>query len=56
MFKKGLPKWLSGKESACNARDMNLIRGQEDPLGKEMATHLNILALGIPWIELPGRV
>ena len=27
--------------------------GQEDPLGKEMATHSNILAWGIPWTEEP---
>ena len=28
--------------------------GQEDTLGKEMATHANILAWKIPWIEEPG--
>ena len=28
--------------------------GQEDPLGKEMATHSSILAWDIPWIEDPG--
>ena len=28
--------------------------GQEDPLGEEMATHSNILAWRIPWIEEPG--
>ena len=28
--------------------------GQEDPLEKEMATHSNILAWKIPWIEEPG--
>ena len=26
----------------------------EDPLEKEMATHSNILAWGIPWTEEPG--
>ena len=56
MFEKGLPRWLSGKESACKARDMSLIGGQKDPLEKEMATHLNILAWEIPWTEQPGRV
>ena len=32
--------------------------GQEDPLEKEMATHLSILAWKIPWIspEEPGRL
>ena len=27
---------------------------QEDPLKKEVATHSNVLALGIPWIEELG--
>ena len=30
--------------------------GQEDSLEKEMATHSNILAWEIPWIEKPGRL
>ena len=30
--------------------------GQEDPLEKEMATHSNILAWRIPWMEEPGKV
>ena len=28
--------------------------GQEEPLEEEMATHSNILAYKIPWIEEPG--
>ena len=28
--------------------------GREDPLEKEMATHFNIFAWGIPWTEEPG--
>ena len=28
--------------------------GQENPLEKEMATHSNIFAWGIPWTEEPG--
>ena len=28
--------------------------GQEDPLGKEMASHSNIPAWEIPWTEEPG--
>ena len=28
----------------------------EDPLQKEMATHSNILARKIPWMEEPGRL
>ena len=31
-------------------------RGQEEPLGKEMATHSSTLAWKIPWIEEPGRL
>ena len=30
--------------------------GQEDPLGKEMATHYSTLAWKIPWPEEPGRL
>ena len=30
--------------------------GQEDPLEKEMATHSNILAWRIPWVEEPDRL
>ena len=30
--------------------------GQEDPLGKEMATHSRTLAWKIPWMEEPSRV
>ena len=30
--------------------------GQEDPLGKEMATHSSILVRTIPWTEEPGRL
>ena len=30
--------------------------GQEEPLGKEMATHSSILAWKIPWTEEPGRL
>ena len=32
------------------------IRGQEDPLKKEMATHSNTLAWKIPWTEEPVRL
>ena len=36
----GLPRWLSGKESPCQAGDA----GWQDSLEKEMATHSGILA------------
>ena len=30
--------------------------GQEDPMGKKVATHSSILAWRIPWREEPGRL
>ena len=48
------PSWLSGKESDCSAEDPGLILDQEDPLEKEMATHISVLAWEIPWTEEPG--
>ena len=49
-----LPRWLSGKESACNAGDASLTLDREDPLEKEMASHSSILAWEIPWTEESG--
>ena len=43
----GLPWWLSGKESACNAGDL----GQEGCLKKSMAMHFSIFAWEIPWTD-----
>ena len=40
----GLPRWLSGRESACHARDGVQSLGREDPLEKGMAIHSSILA------------
>ena len=43
----GLPRGLSGKESASDAGDAGSIPvslSREDPLEKEMATHSSILA------------
>ena len=53
----GLPRWLSGKEFACNAGvtgDAGLICGLEDPLDQAWATPSNILAWKISWTEEPG--
>ena len=44
----GFPGGSDGKESTCNAGDMGLILGWEDPLEKEMAIHSSILAWRIP--------
>ena len=42
----GFPGGSDDKESACNARDLALIKG--------MATHSSVLAWRIPWTEEPG--
>ena len=50
-----LPRWLSGKESACQCRKWQVQSlGQEDTLEKEMAIHSSILAWRIPWRSLAG--
>ena len=54
----GLPKWLSGKESACSAGDLQEMwlqsLGAEAPLEKETATHSSILAWKVLWREEPS--
>ena len=52
LYISGLPRWLSGKESACSSGDLGF--DQRDPLEKEMANHSSILAGKIPWTEEPG--
>ena len=49
-----LPGGLDGKESVCDAGDMGLIPGWEDPL--EKGTHSSILAWEILWTEEPGEL
>ena len=44
------------KNLVCNTGDLGSVRGWEDPLEKEMATHSSILAWKIPWTEEPGRL
>ena len=41
------PRWLSNRESVCNAGDTGLIFGQEDPLEEGTTTHSSILAYRI---------
>ena len=54
----GLPRLPSGKESTCQAEDMQEAQGQS--LGwrkkkkKKMATHFSILVWEIPWTVKPG--
>ena len=50
------PRWLSGKESACQCRRQVLSLGWEDPLEKEKATHSSILSWRIPWTEEPSSL
>ena len=50
----GFPDGSDRNESACNARDLSLIRGSGSPLEKGMATHSSILEWRIPWTEEPG--
>ena len=58
----GPPRLPSGKESTCQAEDMQEAQvqslGWEDPpeKKKKMATHSSILAWEIPWTEKPGRL
>ena len=53
---KGRPRWISGKESACQWRRWMQVwsLGQKDPLEKEIATHSSILAWKIPWAGETG--
>ena len=55
----GLHWWLSSKESACFAGDIETnvqSLGQENPLEEEMATGFSILAWGIPWTKGLGEL
>ena len=44
----GFPGGPAGKESACNAGDLDSNPGWEDPLENEKATHSRILSWRIP--------
>ena len=50
-----LPWWLSGKESACQCRNLRFSSWvTKNPLEQEMATYSSILAWEIPWTEEPS--
>ena len=57
MLKYGFPRWLNGKDSACNAEATGH-EGSLSGLGRspwgEHGTHSSILAWEIPWTEEPG--
>ena len=47
----GLPQWLRGKESTCNAGGQEMLVSslcQEDPLEEEMASHSSFPAWRMP--------
>ena len=53
----GLPRWLGGKESTCNAgeaRNTGSIPESERSPGKGNATYSRILAWKISWTEEPS--
>ena len=50
---EGYPRSSVGKDSGCKAGDPGSIPGLGDPLEKEMAAHLSILAWTIPRTEEP---
>ena len=60
IFPRRLPRWLSVKEYACIAGDLQEMwvwsLGQEDPLEWKMAGYSNILAWKIPWAEETGQL
>ena len=51
---KGFPRWLSGKESDCNAGEVGSGPGWGRSPGEGQATHSSILTWRIPWIQQHG--
>jgi len=60
MTLKGLPKWLSGKESTFQCRRCTRLGFdswvRKIPLEKKMATHSSLLVWEIPWTEELGEL
>ena len=54
MGSMGLPRWLRGKESACQSGDTGSIPGLGRSPETETATHSRILAWETSWTEDPG--
>ena len=50
------PLGSNGKETICNAGDLDLISGLGRPPGEGNATYFSIPAWKIPWTEKPGRL
>ena len=53
-WEMGLPRWLSGKESACNAGDVDSIHGLGRSPEEGHGNPLQYSCLGYPWTEEPG--
>ena len=54
MTERRLPRWLSGKESACSAGDAGLIPELRRSPGEVNGSPLQYTCLGNPWTEEPG--
>ena len=52
----GLPRWLRGKESACNAGEAGLIVGSGRSPGGENGNPLQYSCLENPIFQEPGRI
>ena len=52
----GLSRWLTGKESACNASDVGLIPGPGRSPGERNGYPLQYSCLEILWTEEPGEL
>ena len=55
-MERGFTLGSDGKDSSAVKETLVQSLGWEDALGKEMATHSNILAWEISWTEEPGRL
>ena len=53
-YMSGLPWWLSGKESTCNAGVPGSVLESERFPGERNGNHSSILAWEIPWTEESG--
>ena len=51
---KRAPRWLTGKESACQAGDLGSVPGSGRSPGGGNGGPSSILAWEIPWTEEPG--
>ena len=54
IFTRGSSGGSDGKESTCNAEDLDLVPGLGRSPGEGNSTHSSLLAWRIPWTEKPG--